>query len=167
MEKTLEVDDFLDIGMQIGLLFDALANLLEERLIDKLLDAAHREVRHKVLPVAKVAEAVESIKNIFLELIERLGLVFHPKPKHPGRMVAAKKTGSVEVHGKRMMPLCYLLAGLDDLGNVLVGGIAHEFQGEVYLVGFAPVDVATFMLQIALETLREGGKLRPDGNRDG
>ena len=56
------IDDFLDIGMEISLLFDALINLLEEGFVDQLLDAAHGEMRHEVLPVAEVAHAVESVK---------------------------------------------------------------------------------------------------------
>lgn len=80
----MEIDDFLDLGMEVGLLFDALIQLLEERLVDKLFDAAHGEVRHEVLAVAEVAQAVEGVEDIAFKVIECLGLIFHAQPEHPG-----------------------------------------------------------------------------------
>lgn len=80
----MEIDDFLDLGMEVGLLFDALIQLLEERLVDKLFDAAHGEVRDEVLTVAEVAQAVEGVEDIVFKVIECLGLVFHAQPEHPG-----------------------------------------------------------------------------------
>ena len=80
-------------------------------------------------------------------------------------MVTTEKAGTVEVHGERLVPFRHLLAGFDDLGDVLVGGVAHKFQGKMNLIGFAPVDVAALMLQVPLETLCERGKLR--SARDG
>lgn len=166
MEKTLIIDDFTDIGVEVGLLLYAADHLLEERLVDKLLDAAHGKVGHKVLPVAEVTEAIEGVKHVLFQLIKGFRLVFHAKPQHSGRVVAAEDARAVEVHGEGLVPLGHLLAGFYDLGNVLVWGVAHKLQGEVYLVGFAPVDVTTFVLQVSLETLCECGKLCPavDGN---
>ena len=80
----MQVDDFVDIGMEIGLLLDALIDLLEEGFVDECLDAAHGEVRDEVLPVAEVAQAVEGVEDIAFKVIERLGLIFHAEPEHPG-----------------------------------------------------------------------------------
>lgn len=82
-------------------------------------------------------------------------------------MVAAEDARAVEVHGKGLMLFGHLLAGFDDLGDILVGRVAHEFKGQVYLVGLAPVDIAAFVFQVALETLHQGGIFRPDGDGDG
>lgn len=62
----MEIDYFLDIGMEIGLLFDILIHLLEEGFVDELLDTTHSEMRNEVLPVAKIAEIIECVKDIFL-----------------------------------------------------------------------------------------------------
>ena len=164
MKKALEINDLLDVGMKVSLLFDALIDLLEERLVDKLLDAAHGEVRNEVLPIAEVAETVEGIQDILLKVIQRLGLVLHAEPEHPRRVVATEDARAVEVHGKRLMTLGYLLAGLDDLRDVLIGRVANELQGQVDLVGLAPVDVTAFVLQILLKALHQGGIVRPYGN---
>lgn len=138
-------------------MFDILIDLLEERLVDKGLDTAHGEVGHEVLPVAEIANLIESGEDILLELIKSLGLVLHAQPEHSGRVVAAEDARAVEVHGERLMPFGHLLASIDDLGDVLIGGIADEFQGKVYLVGLAPVDVATLVLQVVLEAFHQRG----------
>ena len=143
--------------MKISLLLDALKDLLEKGFVDKLFDAAYRKVRHIVLSVARVAEGVEGVEDILFQVIECLGLILHAKPEHPWRVVAAEDASAVEVHGEGLMPLSHLLASLDDLGDVLIGRIAHKFQGKMYLIGLAPVDVAALVFQIALETLYQGG----------
>lgn len=163
----MEVNDFFHVSMEVGLLFDTVDDLLEERLVDKLFDAAYGEMGHKVLPIAEVAEVVEGVEDIRFKVIERLGFVLHAQPEHPGGVVAAEDASAVKIHSEGLVPLGHFLAGFDDLGDVLVGGVAHEFQGEVDLVGFAPVDVAALVFQVALEALGEGWKLGADGDGDG
>ena len=142
----MEIDDFLDIGVEVGLLLDAAYHLLEERFVDKLLDAAHSEVGHEVLPIAKVAKTVESIEDVLLKVVKCLGLVFHAKPEYPWRVVAAEDACAVEIHFKRLVMACHLLTSLDDFRNVLIGRVANELQGQVDLVSFAPIDVFALML---------------------
>ncbi len=167
MEKALEVNDFLHIGMEVGLLLNAADDLLKERLVDELFDAAHGEMGHKVLPVAEIAEVVEGVEDIRFEVIERLGFILHAQPEHSWGVVAAEDACAVEVHGEGLVPLGHLLTGLDDLRDILIGGVAHEFQGEMDLVGFAPVDVATLVFQVSLEALGEDWELGADGDGDG
>ena len=167
MQETLEIDDFIDIGVEVSLLLDALIDLLEERLIDELLNAAHGEVGHEILPITEVAKTVESIEDVLLKVIERLRLVFHAEPEHPRRVVAAKDACAVEVHLERLVVFSHLLTGLNDLRDVLIGRIANELQGQVDLIGFAPIDVSAFVLQVMLETLHQSGIFAPDGNGDG
>ena len=50
--------------MEIGLLLDGVTNLEEKLLVDQLLDAANRKMRHKILPVAEVAQVVEGIEKV-------------------------------------------------------------------------------------------------------
>ena len=163
----MEINDFLHVGVEVGLLFDAADDLLEEGFVDKLLDTAYREMWHKVLAVTEIAEVVKGIKDICFEVVECLGFVLHTQPEHPRRVIATENAGAVEVHRKGLVPLGHFLAGLDDLGDVLIGGVAHKFQGEVDLVGFAPVDVAALVLQVALKALGKGWELRADGDGDG
>lgn len=163
----MEINDFLHVGVEVGLLFDAADDLLKEWFVDELFDTAYREMRHKVLPIAEVAEVVEGIEDIRFEVVKRLGFILHAQPEHPGRVIATEDAGAVEVHGKGLMALGHFLAGLDDLGDVLIGGVAHKFQGEVDLVGFAPVDVAALVLKVALEPLGKGWKLGADRDGDG
>ena len=167
MEKALEINDFLHVDMKIGLLFDAIANLQKEGLVDELFDAANGEMGHKVLPIAEVAEVVEGVEDIRFKVIERLGFVLHAEPEHPWGVVAAKDAGAVKIHSEGLVPLGHFLASFDDLGDVLIGGVAHKFQGEMDLVGFAPVDVAALVLQVALEALCEGREVGADGDGDG
>ena len=82
-------------------------------------------------------------------------------------MVASEDARSVEVHGERLMFFGHLLAGFDDFWDVFVGGVAHEFESQVYLVGLTPVDVTAFMFQITLEALYQCGVFSPNGDRDG
>lgn len=163
----MEIDDFIDIGVEVSLLLDALIDLLEERLIDELLNAAHGEVGHEILPIAEVAKTVESIEDVLLKVIERLWLVLHAEPQYPRRVVAAEDTCAVEVHLERLVVFSHLLTGLDDLRDVLVGRVAYELQSQVDLISFAPIDVSALVLQIMLETLYQSGIFTPDGNGDG
>ena len=160
----MEIDDLLNICVKIGLLLNALIDLLEERFVDKRLDAANGKVRHKILPIAEVTQTVESVKNIFFEVVECLGLVLHAEPKHPWRVVASEDARAVEIHAERLMPLGHLLASLNNLWDVLIGRVAHEFQGQVNLVGFAPINVAALVLQIILKTLHQSWIFFPYGN---
>lgn len=77
------IDDVADLGVEIGFLLDSVANLVEERLIDELFDAAHGKMRHEILSVAEVTQAIESIEYIRFEVIECLRLVSHTEPQHP------------------------------------------------------------------------------------
>ena len=163
----MEIDDLLDIGMEIGLLFNTLVNLLEERLVDELLDATNGEMRHKVLSVAEIAKTVEGVKDILFQVVQCFGFVFHAKPKHARRVITSEDACTVEVHGKRLVVFGLFLAGFDDLGNVLVGGVAHKLQSEMDLVGLAPVDVATFVFEVVLEMLHQGWIFFPDRDGDG
>ena len=83
MQKALEINDFIDIGMKIGLLFDTFVDLPEERLVDQLLKSAHGEMGNEVLTVAKIAEIVEGIQNVFLKVVKGFGFLFHAEPKDP------------------------------------------------------------------------------------
>lgn len=161
----MEIDHFLHVSMEIGLLLNTLIHLLEKRLVDKLLDAAHGEMRHEILSVAEITQAIKGIKDVLFQIVKCLGLVFHTKPEHSRRMVATEDARAVEVHGERLVSFCYLLASLDDLGDILVGSVAHELQGKMDLVGLAPIDVAALMFQISLKSLHQCRILRPNLNR--
>ena len=160
------IDDLVDIGMEVWLLFDAFIDLPEKRLVDELLKTTDGEMGDEVLTITQIAKAVEGVEKVGFEVVEGLGLVIHTHPKHPRRMFTAKDTGAVEVHGERMVPLGHRLTGLNDLGDVVVGGVAHKFQGKVDLVRFAPVDVTTFVFKVALQTLHQRRILLPYGNRN-
>ncbi len=81
-------------------------------------------------------------------------------------MVAAENARPVKIHRKRMVVLRHLLTSVYDDRNILIGRVAHKFQGEVDLIRLTPINIAFLVLQIALQTLRKSGKLRPsaDGN---
>ena len=77
--------DKLTVRLAVGALnpilcIDTLIDLLEKRLVDQVLDAAHRKMRYEVLPVAKVTKGVENIENFRFKIVERLGLLFHAEP---------------------------------------------------------------------------------------
>lgn len=163
----MEIDHLVDVGVEVGLLLDALIDLLEEGFVDECLDAAHGEVRHEVLPVAEVAEAVEGGEEVLFEIVEGPGLVVHAEPEHPRRVVAAEDARAVEVHREGLVVFGHLLASLDDLGDVVVGGVADELEGKVYLVGFAPINIAAFVFKVALELLHQGGVFIAHGDVDG
>lgn len=63
------IDNLANLGVDVGLLFDALIDLLEKRLVNQLLEATNGKVRHKVLAVAEVPKAIESVEDIILEFI--------------------------------------------------------------------------------------------------
>ena len=150
LKEALERHDFVDLGVEVGLLLDALIHLLEKRLVDELFDAAEGEMRHKILAVAKVAEVVEGVENVGFKVVESLGFLIHAEPKDAGRVVGGKDACTIEVHGEGLVFLGHLTAGMDDFGDVLIGGVAHELESKVYLIGFAPVNIAAFMFQVAL-----------------
>jgi len=79
----LVIDDFFNIGVKVGFLFDTLIDLLEEGLVDECFEAAHREMWHEILPITEVADTIEDVKDIFFQVIERFRFVFHAEPKHP------------------------------------------------------------------------------------
>ena len=162
----MEIDDFLDIGMEVGLLLNRLTLLNEVWFVDELLDAAYGKMRHKILPIAKIAKAIKGIEDILFQFIKSLGFVAHAKPEDPRRAVTSEESRPVEIHGKRLMTVSDFLAGFDDVGDVVVGGVANEFEGEMDLVGLAPVDVTAFVLQVTLKTLHHVGIFRPDGDGD-
>ena len=76
-------------------------------------------MRHKVLPVAEIAQAVESVQEVFFQIKQGLGLVAHPEPKHTRHAVAAEKPCAVEVHCEGLMALSHLFARFDDGGDVV------------------------------------------------
>lgn len=161
------IDDVANLGVEIGFLLDSVADLEEERLIDELFDAAHGKMRHEILSVAEVTQAIESIEDIRFEVIECLRFMSHTEPQHPWRVPAAEEPGAVEVHGERMVVSGHGLAGFDDLRHVLVGGVAHEFEGKMDLVGLTPVDVTAFVFQVTLESLHHSGEFCSHGDGDG
>ena len=82
-------------------------------------------------------------------------------------MVAAEDARAVEVHRERLVVFRHLLASLDDFRHVMVGRVADELQGQMDLVGLAPVDVSFLVLQIALQALRKGREIGAATDRDG
>ena len=126
--------------MEVGFLLDAVADLQEELLVDERLDAAHGEVRHEVLAVAQVADAVEGVQEVVFEVEEGLRLVVHAEPHHARHAVAAEKAGAVEVHREGLVPTGHRLARLDDAWDVVDGRAAQEFQRQVDVLGPAIVD---------------------------
>ena len=147
-------------------MFDGLVNFLEICFIDQLLDAANGDVWHKILTVTEITDTVESIEDVFFQIVKCFRFLAHAKPKHTRRMVTAKNARAVEVHGEWLMVFRHFLAGFYDFRDIGIGRVADKFQGQVNLVGLAPVDVAFFVLQVALQAFRQGGKLRSavDGN---
>jgi len=127
--------------MEVGLLLNGVAYLQEELLVDQLLDTTDGEVGHEVLSVAEVAQVVESVQKVGFEVKQGLGCLVHAEPKDARHVVTAEETSTVKVQGERLVLFCYLLTGLDDVGNVLCRGIADKLQGQVYLVGLHIVDI--------------------------
>ena len=81
-------------------------------------------------------------------------------------MVAAEDARAVEVHREGLVVFCHLLASLNNLRHISVGCVAYKLQRQVYLVGLAPIDVTSLVLQLALQVLRKDWIFRPavDGN---
>ena len=129
LQEALEIDEFFHIGMEVGLLLDGVAYLQEELFVNQLLDAANGEVWHEVLTVAEVAQLVEGIQKVGFEVEQCLGLVVHAEPKDTRHVVAAEKAGAVEVEGEGFVFFGYLLASLDDGGDILCRGITDKLQG--------------------------------------
>ena len=77
LQETLEINKFLHIGMEVGLLFDGIADLQEELLVNQLLDAANGEMGHKVLSVTEVAQVIEGIQKVGFKVKQGFGLVVH------------------------------------------------------------------------------------------
>ena len=61
LQETLEIHQFLYVCMEISLLLDGVADLKKKLLVDQLFDAANGEMRNEILPVAKVAQIIESV----------------------------------------------------------------------------------------------------------
>ena len=141
LQEALEIHQVLHIGMEIGLLLDAIVDLQEELLVDQRFDAAHSKVRHEVLAVAQIAQVVESIQEVGLKVEQGFGLVVHAEPKHTRHVVAAEKPRAVEVHRKRLVFFGHCLNRLDDGGNVIHGRATQEFQCQVDVFGSAIVNV--------------------------
>ena len=165
LQEALEVNQFLHIGMEVGLLLDAVAYLKEELFIHKLLDAANGEVWHEVLAVAEVAQIVEGIQEVGFEVEQGLGLVVHAEPKDAGHIVAAEESRAVEVHGERLVFFRHFLTGLDDGWDVLSRGVADKLQCQMDLVGFHIIDIL-LVLEVFLQSFDHGRKLRAAWDRD-
>ena len=162
----MEINKFLHVGVEIGLLLDAFAYLQEELLVDQLLDAANGEMRHEVLSVAEIAQIVESVQEVGFEVKQGLGLVVHAEPKNTRYIVAAEESRAVKVHGEGLVFFGHFLTGLDDVRDVLSRGVADKLQGEVYLVGLHIVDIL-LVLEVFLQSIDHGRKLRAAWDRDG
>ena len=165
LQETLEIHQFLHVGMEIGLLLNGITNLEEKLLVDQLFDAANREMRHKILPVAEIAQVVESIEKVCFKVKQGLGLFVHAKPEHAWHVVAAKESCAVEIERERLVLFGHLLASLDDGRDVVFWCLAQKLQRQMYLVGFHIVDIM-LMLKVFLQLFHHGGKLRAtwDGN---
>lgn len=166
LQEALEVNQFLYVGVEVGLLLDAFADLQKELLVDQLLDAANGEVRHEVLAVAEVAQVVEGIQEVGFEVEQGLGLVVHAEPKDAGHVVAAEEPCAVEVHGEGLVFFRHFLTGLDDSWDVLSRGVADKLQSQMDLVGFHIVDIL-LMLEVFLQSFDHGRKLRAAWDGDG
>ena len=162
----MEIDQLLHIGMEIGLLLNGVIDLHEERFVDQLLDAAYGEMRHKILTVTKITQIIESVEQVSFKVKQSFGLVVHSQPKHPWRVVAAKESRSVEVHGERLMLFGHFLTSLDDGWNILFGCIAHKLQSQMYLIGFHIIDIL-LMLKVLLQLLNERREFRATRNGNG
>ena len=149
LQEALEIDEFLHVGMEVGLLLNGFADLQEKLLVDQLFDAANGEMRHKVLSVAKVAQIVKSVQKVGFEVKQGLRLVVHAEPEDTRHIVAATEARTVKVHGERLVFFGHLLAGLNDVGDVLRRCVADKLQSQMYLVGLHIVDVL-LMLEVFL-----------------
>ena len=81
-------------------------------------------------------------------------------------MVGAEETRTVEVHGERLVTLGHLLAGLDDVGDVVDRRAAKEFQGQMDVFGTTVVD-ELLVRKVFLQSLHHEGIFRPRRDVDG
>ena len=166
LQDALEIHEFLHIGMKVGLLLDGVADFQEKLLVDQRLDTANGEVWYKVLTVTQIAQVIEGIQKVGLEVKQGLGLVVHAEPKHTGHIVGTKKSSAVKVHREGLMTFRHLLASLDDGGDIIDRCAAEEFQRHVYLIGLHIVD-KLLVLKIFLESFHHSRKFSSARNGDG
>ncbi len=166
LQDALIIYQLLHVGMEVSLGLDAVVDLHEELLVDQRLDAAHGEVWHEVLAVAQVAQVIESVQEVVFEVEEGLRLVVHAEPEHGRHAVFTEEAGLVEVHGERLMAFRHLLAGLDDVGDVVDGCAAEELQRKVDVLGPAIID-ESLMGEVVLQAVDHRSVVRRTRDLDG
>ena len=163
LQEALVINQFLHIRVKIGLLFDAVINLLKELLVNQRLDATNRKMGNKVLPIAQVAKVVKGVEDIRFKVIKSLWSFVHAEPKHSRRTIAPEKSRAVEIHREGLVLRCHLPTSLADSGNIKVFRLTDEFQGQVDVVRPAVVDVL-LVRQVLLQVFHQSGILRPAGD---
>ena len=164
LQETLEVNQFLHIGVEVCLLLNRVGDLHKELFVNQRLDAANGEVRHEVLTVAEIAQVIESVQKVVFEVEQGFGLVGHAEPKHSWYAVAAEKPQAVEVHRERLVLFGHLLASFDDVRNIINRCAAQELQCQMDVFGSAIVD-EFLVRRVLFQSPDESRKLRP--RRDG
>ena len=126
-EDALEEDYFVHFLVDVGFLLDGLDHFLEILFLTEVFDATEGEMRHEILAVAKISDAVEGCQDCFFELEKFIGSLLHAEPEHSWGVAGAEDAGAVEVHSETLLIFKDFRDGFDDFRLVLRRSFANEF----------------------------------------
>ena len=121
-------------------MFDGLDNLLEILLLAEVFDTPEGEVRHEILPVAEVSDAVKGRQHRLFEFEELVGSLLHAEPEHPRGVACSEDAGTVEVDRETLLILKHFRDGLDNFRFILRWSFANELKGQMDVGRLHPVD---------------------------
>ena len=84
-------------------------------------------MRHKILPITHIANAIKGIQKIGFKVIQCFGGLLHTQPKYPRHSVASEKSRTIKVHRERLVVFCHFLASFYNGWNILVGCLSNKF----------------------------------------
>lgn len=79
-QDALEQYYFFHFLVDVGLLLDGLDNLLEILFLAEVFYATKGQMRHKILSVTLITDAVECGQDIFFEAQQLIGCLLHAEP---------------------------------------------------------------------------------------
>ena len=79
-QDALEQYYFFHFLVDVGLLLDGLHHLLEILFLAEVFDAAEGQMRHKILSVTLITNAIEGGQHIFFEAQQLIGCLLHAEP---------------------------------------------------------------------------------------
>ena len=120
---------FLHFLVNVGFLLDGLHHLLEILLLAEVFDATEGEMRHEILAIAKISDAVEGCQDCFFEVEKLLWCLLHAEPEHSRGVAGSEDAGAVEVHSKTLLIFKDFRDGFDDFRLVLRRRFANELEG--------------------------------------